>query len=689
VAADAALRIDGSTTAVAAADVNKDSFPDFFFGGESAPGTFALSDGRGRFVTKPGPAASAGATAARFFDYDNDGLLDLLTWSADGPHLFRQVSDGWTDVTTRALGGLSPSRSGLQAQALALADVDGDGDMDVIVANGDRIDWWRNDGGSRHPSVRVRLAGRASNHDGIGAKVDVRAGSLRQRLESSSASPAVAPADLVFGLGRRGRADVVRVLWPSGILQAETSITAPMLVSELDRKPSSCPFLFAWNGRAFGFVTDFLGGGEMGYWEGPGVRNTPDPDEYVRIRGDQLQPKDGRYELRVTNELEEGVFLDRVQLLGVSHPRDVEIFPNEGMTDPPKPFRVFAVSNLRPPLQAVDEHGHDVTSRIAERDRRYVDDFVLERFRGYAATHTLALKLPEPVARGLSRAPVLLLTGWTDYAFSSDNVAAHQAGLALQPPRLEIKTADGSWRTLVADIGIPVGRPQTIVVDLTAVAQAFPPPLAGGELRRGSPKRQRREGGRPAESIELRVVTNMRIYWDQILIGDRDESRVRIDRMDPIEAHLRSRGFSAEVHPDGLEPASYDYDRVTRESPWKVLPGRYTREGDVLPLLTRVDDRFVVSQPGDEVVLSFDARLAPLPDGWTRTFLLYADGFSKEMDINSSSPDLLAPLPFHGMVAYPYASPQRRGDEFREYLDRYNTRIVARPIPSMDKPDKP
>jgi Tfp pilus assembly protein PilF len=194
VAADAGLRVEGATTAVATADVNKDSFPDFFFGRQGAPGTLALSDGRGRFVTKPAPAGSAGATAARFFDYDNDGLLDLLTWSADGPHLFRQVSDGWTDVTTRALGGLSPSRSGLQAQALALADVDGDGDMDVIVADGDRVDWWRNDGGSRHPSVRVRLAGRASNHDGIGAKVDIRAGSLRQRLETAAATPAAAAA---------------------------------------------------------------------------------------------------------------------------------------------------------------------------------------------------------------------------------------------------------------------------------------------------------------------------------------------------------------------------------------------------------------------------------------------------------------------------------------------------------------
>ena len=86
------------------------------------------------------------------------------------------------------------------------------------------------------------------------------------------------------------------------------------------------------------------------------------------------------------------------------------------------------------------------------------------------------------------------------------------------------------------------------------------------------------------------------------------------------------------------------------------MPGRYTREGDVRPLLLRTDDMFVVSRPGDEIALSFDATaLPPLPAGWTRTFLLYGDGFSKEMNLNSASPDELLPLPFHGMTRYPYA----------------------------------
>ena len=62
---------------------------------------------------------------------------------------------------------------------------------------------------------------------------------------------------------------------------------------------------------------------------------------------------------------------------------------------------------------------------------------------------------------------MLLLTGWTDYAFSSDNVAAHQAGLQLTPPVAAGEGRGGRWRTVDADLGFPVGRPQTIVVDLS------------------------------------------------------------------------------------------------------------------------------------------------------------------------------------------------------------------------------
>ena len=87
---------------------------------------------------------------------------------------------------------------------------------------------------------------------------------------------------------------------------------------------------------------------------------------------------------------------------------------------------------------------------------------------------------------------MLLLTGWTDYAWSSDNLAASQSGKSLPLPALQVKDKRGRWQTVIENIGIPVGRPQTVVVDLT--------------------------GKFLSESREVRIVTNMRIYWDQILV---------------------------------------------------------------------------------------------------------------------------------------------------------------------------
>jgi tetratricopeptide (TPR) repeat protein len=655
VAAEVGLARTARFRSVGVGDFNQDSFVDFFLGVEGGSDLVALSDGRGRFVV--GAAPSSGSLAALALDYDNDGLLDVLTLSREGPRLLRNLGGEWSDVTSAALRGVSlPS-----AAAAAAGDLDGDGDTDLVLAlrdGGLRVLDNRN---GRNRSLAVRLAGMVSNRAGVGAKVEVRAGSLRQKRETHAAAPAPAAADLVFGLGRREAADAVRVLWPSGTLQAELVEPSParaaMQVKELDRKPSSCPYLYAWNGWRFEFVTDFLGGGEMGYWQGPGRFNRPDPDEYVRITDEQLAPLRGRLELRVTNELEEGLFLDRLELLAVDHPADVEVYPEEGLRSAPPPFRLFAVRDSRAPAGAWDHAGRDVRERLTAKDRAFVDGFPLHRIRGYAEEHTLVLDLGKEAGEDA----VLLLTGWTDYAFSSDNVAAHQAGLAMAPPRLEVEDEAGAWRTAVAEVGIPVGRPQTLVV-----------PLAG---------RWR------SASRRVRVVTNMRIYWDQAAVGRAAALSPRIARLGLAGAELSERGYSAPVSPDGREPFAYDYHRVAAGPPWKVFPGRYTRPGGVQELLTTTDDMFVVSRPGDEVSLWFDAgALPPLGAAEKRTYLLFADGYSKEMDINSARPHLLEPLPYHAMPGYPYAPPAAYPltPERLAYLERYNTRIVRAPVAPLE-----
>jgi hypothetical protein len=296
-----------------------------------------------------------------------------------------------------------------------------------------------------------------------------------------------------------------------------------------------------------------------------------------------------------------------------------------------------------------------VLSRISRIDREYPDDFKLHKIRGFADEHTLTLTLPA------ADRVKLLFTGWTDYAWSSDTLAASQSGQALSLPALQVKDKDGQWRTVIENIGIPVGRPQTIIADLT--------------------------GKFLSASRQVRIVTNMRIYWDQVLVDtSADNPPLKLTRLSPVVADLRWRGFSREYSPDGRQPLGYDYKDVSFTSPWKVMTGHYTREGDVRELLAVSDDMFVISRPGDELSLSFDAKTLPsLPRGWTRTFLLYADGFSKEMDINSASPDQVGPLPFHGMTKYPYTWPEHYPltAQRQKYLDTYNTRVVTSQVAQL------
>lgn len=660
VAADVRLPTSLPYTAVTVGDVNKDEAPDFAFAQQGSPALAVTSDGAGRFTTTALPPDTADATAVQWLDYDNDGLLDLLALTPAGPRLCRHIGASWTDVSARALKGLTSSND--VPVAATAGDLDDDGDVDLVVRfPTGRVAVWRNEGGTRNASLGVRLTARVSNRSALGAKVEIRAGSLRERLEISSTSPPVAPAGLLFGLGPRPRADVVRVLWPAGILQAETDLDSrTATIQELDRKPSSCPFLYTWNGSRFEFVTDFLGGGEMGAWVAPGVRSVPDPDEYVRIRSDQLRARDGRYELRVTNELEEALFMDRAQLVAITHPAGTDVYPNEGLRSPEArgAFTIYTAHAPRPPRRALDQHGHDVRDRLTAIDRRYADDFRREPIQGYAEEHALYLDLGTIPEGTPAR---LLLTGWTDYAFSSDNVAAHQAGLASRPPWLEIKDRNGAWRVAIPEVGLPVGRPQTVVVDLTPHLSA-------------------------RDAVEVRLVTTLRVYWDQVLVDTSVPATYSVTRLDPIDARLRWRGFSAETSPDGRAPFTYDYDEVSRVSPWKTMPGRYTREGDVVPLLVSLDDQFVIAAPGDEIALMFDrAALPPLASGWTRTFFLYADGFSKEMNLQSSSPDRLEPLPFHAMSRYPYPASESypRTQEHDRYRAQYNTRLVGGPLPPL------
>lgn len=693
VSASVGLNLQGRFLGVAAGDENKDGRSDFFIARGEAPGLLYESESDGGFTRKPiSPTATTGIKPftwmGQFVDYDNDGYLDLFLinggWSpkqAAGQHLqlLRNMGGGrFQDVSSDVgLDRLPPSA----ARSAIFADVDNDGDWDLLVTQSGGRPWLlRNDGGNRHHWVKVTTRGVRSNRSGIGAKVEVKAGRLWQKLEVYGGSGYLSQSStqLILGLGDHRTVDFVRVLWPGGVLQSELKLAAnrTIRIKELDRKGTSCPILYAWDGRQYRFVTDFLGGSAIGYLLAPGRYNVPDTDEYIKIGHDQLKARDGFYSLKMNNQLEEVIMIDQAQLLVVDHPADMDIFPNERLkAAPPYPeFRLYGVRHARPPVAARDGHGNDILPLIARVDRIYPDHFRLLPFKGYAERHAIELDLG-PLRTEPGRRIVLLMTAWIDYADSTSNLAASQAGVTLMPPSLEVPDENGHWVTVLPDMGFPAGLPKTMLVDLT--------------------------GRFLTDDYRVRIVTNMRIYWDQILVSDQamawDESALRstsslplrVVRLSPSRADFRWRGYPREYSPDGRRPLIYDYGRIDRHAPWKTFVGRATRYGDVGELLMNKDDMYVIMLHGDEISLEFDGRSLPArPPGWRRDFLAYADGFGKDMDIHSARPETIEPLPFHGMSAYPYPETERypTDERHREYRRRYNRRRYVDPLEETDAP---
>ncbi len=649
IAASTGINFSGKALGVGAGDLNKDNFVDFYLPDAEGNASLFLSDGKGGFVRRgDGVTGRRGELAAQIADYDNDGLLDVVTQTASGMSLQRGLGDKLAEAANSPI----PTPN---SRSLALGDFTSDGGIDLISFNNDGgIVALKSEGFGKN-FARIQLAGKTSNRSAIGTKAELRSGSLRQKLEVYSASPAVASAGVTFGLGYRTSVDALTMFWPAGIMQSEVGIKpGENQVDELDRKGTSCPLLYTWNGSEYSFVTDFLGGCAIGAREPGNTWSQPDTNEYIRVTGDQLKAKDGMLSMRMNNQLEEVIFFDETRLLAVDHPADVEIYPNERlMPGPPYPeFKLYSVKAPRPPVRAFDDKGKDILPLIKDIDRRYPDDFEKLRFKGYAREHALELDLGD-----ISKAKqvLLLLTAWIDYADSTANLAASQAGVEIVPPYVQVKNDRGQWQTVIPQMGFPAGLPKTMTVDLT--------------------------GKFLCADSHVRIVTSMRIYWDQILVDASDgNAPMKVTTLDPIAANLRWRGFPREYSPDGRKPLIYDYRQIEPFAPWKAHLGNYTRFGDVRELLTAADDMYVVTRNGDEIQLDFDARRLPtLPAGWKRTYLVFADGFGKDMDMNSARPETIGELPYHGMKSYPYSP----GDAYpndkrhRDYLERYNTRTVG------------
>ncbi len=703
----------GSTIGAVLSDINNDRAVDLVVTGSDPAPTFFANPREGHFIASPLYVAGLPPTVGIYiFDFNKDGWMDVAVTHAGAPgiSLWRNVdgkhfervplpitdatrgwgvtaidfdNDGWIDLAVivetshgpelRMLRNLGPqgfqdvsAMLGLDKVSLhhprsvIAADIDGDGDSDLIVSQleGDPV-VLRNDGGNRNHALRLDLKGLADNKTGLGTKVEIFADGLWQKWEVAGGAGFLSqgPQEILAGLGSADRADVVRMLWPTGVLQDEIDIATERPVSflEIDRRGSSCPTLFAWNGERYEFISDVIGAGVIGHWISPTAKNIPDTHEWIKIAGPQLRPRKGYFSVRFGEPMEEVNFVDQLRLVAVDHPAETEVYPNERFLGEP-PFATGApvvTSAPHPPAGAWDNNGHDVLELLRARDHRYVRDFTNLSFAGFANMHTLTLDLGEWTAQRPLR---LFLHGFIEYFSATSMYAAWQAGLQPLPPYVEVQLPDGKWKRVLDDMGFPAGLPRTITVDLS--------------------------GRLPAGARRIRLTTNLQIYWDQILIdnGPVQIGRVRLIELPLVSATLAFRGYPQQV--DGETPGdlNYYYERASATGPFSRQSGGYTHYGDVTALLKDTDDHFVIFGTGEDIDAEFSAApLPPLPTGWQRDFFFYADGFVKDMDFYEATPFTVADLPFHGMSTYPYPTSQHYPDtsSATEYRLDWNTRYES------------
>ncbi len=679
--------------AVAVLDFNHDGWMDIAFTHVGDPGITLWRNNKGKSFDRIAlPQTNwIRAFGVAAIDYDNDGWVDLVAVgeTKDGKgevRLFRNLGpDGFKDVTAET--GLDKIQL-KEPRAIIAGDYDNDGAVDLLITqNHGPAVLLHNEGGNKNNSLRLALKGLNDNKSAIGTKVEVFSAGLRQKFEVYGSSGYLGQNSpyLTIGLGQSKVADVVRMLWPTGVLQDEIEVAAnkPQTFTEMDRRGSSCPTLFAWDGSHYELVGDMLGAGVVGHWVAAGdgkversvVRNIARPTESIKLDRSSLREKvdshpsqnQGRMghpmlSFRFMEPLEESVYLDQVQLLAVDHPDDVDVYPNEYFASNPPypPFKVvFSNKNdARPPAGAWDEHGHDVLPDLLAH--RYFGDFKVLSFMGFTEPHSLELDLGEPYRGG----PLwLLLHGEIEYFSATSMYAADQARLRPFAPYVEAQVSTGSstgdvgkkkWVRLVDDMGFPAGGARTITADLT------------GKL--------------PAGTQRIRITTNLQIYWDNVLISRASQNQsVRLTPLPLARAELSFHGFPLKIEDQPPGNVKYIYETASATGPYTRPAGAYTRYGDVRPLLESVDDKFVVFGSGDEVALDFDpAKLPALPRGWVRDYFFVANGYEKDMDFYAYHGDTVDPLPFRDMRAYPYPGQSFPSDaEHLNYLLEYNTRFIS------------
>jgi Tfp pilus assembly protein PilF len=688
-------------------DLDNDGAPDAAFLDKDGKLHVFMNKRSGVFKRREAPDGNARYAAIAVADVNDDGVLDLIALRKD--RTLVRISDKNKGQTwdTADLGKLSKELPKVPGEARLIAvDLDNNGAVDLVyrtnaggqvwLADGrgaftpldvdvpdgtadlvsldcsgrlDVLGWPRDNAKEKAfarwttsltkdyhwQQVKTRAAqgGVGDNRINsmcLGGEMEVRTGTLVVK------QPIDRPVVHV-GLGTKKTAGVMRLVWPNGAVQFEFDKGTDAAIEITQRLKGSCPFLFTFDGKQIVFVADFCWSTPLGmYINAQNTGELLQTTDWVKIRGDQLVPRDGYYDIRVNANLWETHYLDHLSLVVVDHPPGTEVHVDERFFLTPTPPQVYLTGPSKPVARAWDHKGNDVTDIVRNIDGRYLDRAGRGVYQGITSDHWVEVDLGDDAPK---EGPVYLLAhGWIHPTDSSINLAMEQ-GKRVRPVPLTLEVPDGKggWKVGRPALGFPAGKNKTCVIRLDGIEN-------NGVSRR------------------FRLRTNLEIFWDSLhYASGLDAAKCLRKQLLPTQAELRYRGLirMSQANPSSPELPHYD-DVVCRSQYWRDLIGFHTRFGDVRELLEKIDDRYVIMNAGDEIRFRFDALPVP-PTGWVRDYVWVCDGWVKDGDLNTRFGNTVLPLPYHGMKSYT-TPPGRLQDDpvyrrFPKDWEVYHTRYVT------------